>query len=214
MKIRTLAIALGAFLFSLPAHAQWTGCGVGVTGAMWNGQVSSSFPVDFGTTGERMGGLFNCDYKVQAFVFGAEVSKTWSFGDMNTLGIKDDLNAMGRLGVLLTPASLLYAHGDWTRTSTNFGPGGPNHIDGWGLGIGNEFKLPNSPIYIDLRYTHEFYDLKAFAPTGVKAESDEFQVALKFKFGPGMFGSGNGSIFSNEVDPAPPCDPKLAGCKK
>lgn len=213
MKIRTLiAGGLLAICFANPASAQWTGCGIGVTGAMWNGQVSMGGPTDFGTTGERMGGLFNCDYRFQAFVLGAEVSKTWSFGDMNTVGIKDDLGAMGRLGVLITPASLLYAHGDWVRTNVSMGLP-TNHIDGWGLGIGNEFRIPNSPIYLDLRYTHMFYDVNNIAPPGVKAESDSFLVALKFKLGPGMFGGG-GSIFSNETDPAPPCDPKLAGCKK
>ncbi len=221
MKIRTLAIAVGVFFLSIgSAAAQWTGCGAGAGGAFQMVEAAPSglpLPIGLGFQGEKAGLTLNCDYRMQAFVLGGEVNYDWFFGDANTVGAKDELSVMGRLGVLTSPANLLYVTAGWGRTDFN-----PSFIptsfkvDSWKIGIGDEFRIPNSPMYLDLRATYSRYDetdLKI--PSGVlQIDSLEAGARLKIKFGPGMFGGSGASIFSNESDPAPPCDPKLAGCKK
>lgn len=210
MKFRILSVitVLAAFAAG-PASAQWTGCGLGVSGAEFSGLVTNGGPAGIGTQGPRAGALVNCDYKVQAFVIGAEASKTWSFGDLKTLGINDDLTIMGRVGVLFTSSSLLYGHVDWTRVNLSGAPF--SNIDGWKVGLGNEFRIPNSPMYADLRYSHVFFDNKNLWPSA-KAEADEFMFALKLKLGPGAFGGKGDLIDSGEPKPAKHCDPKMANC--
>lgn len=217
MKIRSLILGLVGFLFAaLPASAQWTGCGMGGGAGIWNGALTWGDPVNIGTSGQSVRLLVNCDYKIQAFVLGGEVSKGWLFGDANTVGIKDDWAAMGRLGVLLNPVSLLYIHGGGARENVSFA--GTSHLDGIKFGLGNEFRVPNSPMYLDLRYSHGTYDLKELnipASLNVKGQSDEFMAYIKVKFGPGMFGNGKGAILLDDTpEPLPACDPKLANCKK
>ncbi len=212
MKIRTLAIASAAFLFSLPAHAQWTGCGAGAGASFLMAELAPiGSPVGFGTQGEKAGVTLNCDYRMQAFVVGAEVNYDWFFGDLNTLGAKDELSVMGRLGVLTSPANLLYIGAGWGRADF-----GSVKVDSWKLALGDEFRIPNSPMYLDLRATYSRYDETDISPylSGARADSLEAGARLKVKFGPGMFGGNGGVLFTNEVDPPAPVDPKMAPSRK
>lgn len=213
MKIKYAIVGLAAFAaFGASAarsDAQWIGCGVGVGGSILFGELSAGGPVGLGTNGQKAGGTFNCDYRMQAFVVGAEINYDWAFGDIETLGVKTDLSVLGRLGVLTSSANLLYVGAGWGQTDV-----GPR-IDSWRIALGDEFRIPNSPMYMDLRATYIRYDESdAGLPGSVKLESLEAGARLKFKFGPGMFGNSGPLFDSGEVHPAPACDPKMANCRR
>jgi hypothetical protein len=213
MKIKCVMGAFGlAALVAMPtaASAQWTGCGFGVGGSILFAEASAGGPVGLGANGQKAGGTFNCDYKMQAFVAGAEVNYDWTFGDIETLGVKNDFSVMGRLGVLTSPANLLYVGAGWGQTDV-----GPK-IDSWRIALGDEFRIPNSPMYLDLRMTYIRYDESDVGlPGSVKLESFEGGARLKFKFGPGMFGN-SGPIFESAThEEVKPCDPKIPpGCRR
>jgi len=213
MKIRYAILGLIGLLGVSPASAQWDGCGMGVGGAFLMGELSGGGPVGIGTQGEKAGVTLNCDKKMQAFVAGIETNYDWYFGDAKSIGAQNELSVLGRLGVLTNNANLLYAVAGWGRTSVSMG-GNDAKIDSWKLGFGDEFRIPNSPIYMDMRVLYSRFDESDLAlPPSAKMDSLEGGVRLKIKFGPGMFGQ-SGSIFSNEVEPAPPVDPKMAPSKK
>jgi len=205
----------GLLLFAQPAAAQWTGCGAGVHGGLVVASVDlQPSPFNIGAQGQAAGLAVNCDYKMGAFVGGIHAEYSWIFGDLNTIGVEADTTLGGRLGVLINAGSLLYAHAGWTQLDTKIGD-----MDGWKIGLGNEFRVPNSPLYLDLRYTYAQYDLSDLAPGAtVDAEAHTFRIGLNVKFGPGMFG-GSGARFATDdpaprvgVAPAKKCDPKLANC--
>ena len=213
MKLKIATLAISALLLSAaPSMAQWTGCGIGVGGAIANGQVYDGplapFNIGISTQGQKVDGTVFCDYRMQAFVLGAGVSYGNFFGDAKDLGINNDLTIYGRLGVLTSPANLLYAHAGWTDLKFNGG-----HADGYKLGIGDEFRIPNSPIYLDIRYSYSQYNPDSMGFPGFKVNSNEFRLGLNLKFGPGMFGN-SGPLFEHDVQHAPACDPKMANCKK
>lgn len=202
--------ALAAIAGSSPAGAQWTGCGIGAGGSFIQAEAAVG-PVGLGAQGEKAGATVNCDYRLQAFVTGLEVNYDWFFGDLHTLGAKTELSVVGRFGVLTNPGNLLYVAAGWGNTDVQAGPF-KVHVDSWKLGLGDEFRIPNSPVYLDLRAMYSRYDEKDIHPSlaGVKIDSLEAGARLKVKFGPGMFG-GKGPMFTNEEDPKPPrvTDPKL-----
>lgn len=209
MKIRILAIAFSLLvLTAAPSAAQWDGCGFGVGAGLWMGQADFGLGGP-GTQGQKVGVSVNCDRKMGAFVAGGEVTYDWFLGDVKDLGASRELGVLGRLGVLTSATNLFYATGGWGQTEA-FG----KKIDGWKMGLGDEFRIPNSPMYLDLRTVYTSYDATDLGlSNGRTANSIETMARLKFKFGPGMFGSGN--VFSVEEEaPAKVCDPKMANCKK
>jgi hypothetical protein len=204
-----------AFCFSVvPAHAQWTGCGFGAGAAMFMTQAEVASPVSIGTDGQKAGVTLNCDYRAGAFVFGGEFNYDWVFGNASTVGVENDFSALGRLGVLTSRDNLLYAVAGWGRSDVTFGSTNLQ-VDSWRIGLGDEFRIPNSPAYLDMRLLYVTHDEKDISPslTGLKINSLEAGLRLKFKFGPGMFG-GSGPLFTNEVDPVPAGDSKIMGPKK
>lgn len=204
---RTLAIGLFGLLVSAGgAAAQWTGCGVGVGGAVFSGMVESGSPIGIGTQGEKLSTQLNCDYRMQAFVLGGGVNYDFFVGNPKDLGINNDLYLYGRLGVLVNPVDLLYVHGGWTQLDTSTPIG---EVNGWKMGLGNEFRIPNSPIYFDMRYSYAMYGVKDILGPSVDANSHEFRLGLNLKFGPGMFG-GKGDLIALDPEPTPYHDPKIA----
>lgn len=166
----TAAFAL-AILSAPAAKAQNAfGCAFGGFGTQFSGPEV----IGIGTTGQLAGASFGCDVAVQKIVIGGEVSYAWVFGDANDLlGIDNDLTIMGRLGYMLTLTIMPYIHADWARAS-----GGGGHVDGTKYGAGLEFKLGDSPLWVDARYSHGLWD--EVGP-GVDVTSDEFRLGLKVK---------------------------------
>jgi opacity protein-like surface antigen len=205
--ITILAAALGAVGLAGEASAQWTGCGAGVHGGVMAGQLDAGGPIGIGSQGQTAGVSVNCDYRMQAFVVGGFVEYSWIFGDLETVGVEKDMTVGSRLGVLVNPSSLLYTHAGWTRLDL----GGGGDVDGWKIGLGNEFRIPNSPMYLDLRYTYANYDISDMAPPGFDASAHSVRLGLNVKFGPGMFGQ-RGQMFTTEDDPPAPrnTDKKLS----
>ena len=209
LKFKHISVA-GVALFaalsfaSSNAQAQWTGCGVGAFAGITSGLVSTGGPVGLGADGPQAGGLINCDYRAGAFVMGAEASYMYFFGDLDKLGLNNDWTLTGRLGVLVNPQSLLYAHVGWGQLDVDV-LGKVNH---WGVGFGNEFRIPNSPLYFDMRYAYLTYDVDKWSPT-LDANAHQVWAILKLKFGPGAFG-GKGPVFDTETGKK--CDPKMANC--
>ncbi len=192
------AVVLGLLtmaIFSAPAAKAWTGCAFGGFGTHVAGlAVDSGDPYGYGANGQVMGVLVGCDIKFnQKFVAGAEVAYGWVSGDLGTLGIDTDLTITGRAGWLVTPAALLYGHGGWARLE-----GGGDHINGYKFGAGAELKVPENPIYIDLRYSRGIWDVPGI-PSTVDVTSDEFRVGLKFKFGAGLPGEEKPAKVQNSI---------------
>lgn len=157
-----------------PKASGWTGCHVGAFGS----QVSGPSILGIGTTGQLAGVAVGCDVKLEKFVVGTEVSYAKAFGDMSSVsimggGIDTDLTVMGRIGYLVTPSLLPYAHADWVRLS-----GGGDHVDGYKYGVGLEFKLPERPVALDLRYSHGILN----TDTPVDITTDEIRLGVKFRF--------------------------------
>lgn len=188
------------------AHAQWTGCGVGALGAFTAAVATEGDPIGLGTIAPSAGALVNCDYKAGAFVIGGEATYRYFMGDMKQIGFNTDWGVNGRVGVLLSPTSLLGVRGGWGQIDTDYG-----NLSNWRVGLFNEFRIPNSPIYLDLRadyVTYNLGDLNHHLDT-VDANALEVGIALKVKLGPGAFG-GKGEV----IDTTVPCDPKFANCKR
>jgi opacity protein-like surface antigen len=196
MKMKSMIMgAIGLFISAFPASAQWSGCGLGAAGAIWDGNLGSA-PIYISTSGTVAGLSVDCNVKHQAFVFGAEVGYDWMLGDLKDLGFDNKLFVIGKIGVLVSPAALLYAHAGWAQLNHAVGK-----VDGWQGGIGHEFKIPNSPLYLDLRYTYTDWDAGDVGLTGADANSHEVRFGIKVRFGPGMFGN-SGSIFA-DTEPEP-----------
>lgn len=168
-------IALSSFI--VKAHA-WSGCGAGAHASHMVGELNGGGPIGLSSTGHLAGVSVNCDWRMQQIVIGGEAAYSFMFGDLESLGIQRDLTLTGRLGVLITPAALLYGHAGWTQLDTS----GPN-INGVKLGFGTELKLPDAPLYIDTRYSYAIYDVDSIIGPGVDARGHAISVALKFKFG-------------------------------
>jgi hypothetical protein len=196
MKLRYLLAPILVLLgMTTGAAAQWTGCGIGVGGAMQYALAGVS-DVGIGASGEKAGLTLNCDMRMTSFVGGIEANYDWFFGGLHdTVGAKDELSILGRLGVLTNNANLLYAVAGWGQTSTN----DMGKVGSWRVGLGDEFRIPNSPIYLDMRALYIRYDEGDVCPhcTGLKIDGLEAGVRLKLKFGPGMFG-GSGPMFTTE----------------
>lgn len=187
MRFKLVAFALLVGLWVSPASADkttWNGCGVGGQLGMASGLVDFGGPVGIGSAAPAIGSTIFCDARFGQFVAGLEASYDWFQGDLKTVGIKNDLTLGGRAGFLVNSETLLYAHLGWSQVDTSLA----GKIEGYKIGPGVELKLPNAPVYLDLRYAYASYDVSTLAP-GLAAETHTFRFGAKIKFGPGGFSS-------------------------
>jgi hypothetical protein len=172
-----------------PAHA-WNGCGAGVHGGLTIGEIMGAGHTIYpASNGQEMGTHLVCDLQLGtgagALVIGAEGSIGWIFGDLHNLGggvgASRTYSGGGRAGVLITPSSLLYGHGEYVWTDVT-GIHSFDHLTGWGFGAGIEVRLPTqTPLFLDARYTHTAYDDPS-GFTGANLESNAVRVGLTWKF--------------------------------
>ncbi len=206
------ALAVATAFAVQPAKAQFSGCGAGVFGGGTIGSLSGGgSPIGISADGQQVGVTAECGWKFGSLYLGGGAEYGWVYGDLEKLGAKNDLTIFTKAGVVVSNATMLYAHAGWTQISTS----GPD-LTGWKAGLGSETKLGTTPLYLDLRYTYAVYDESDLGlPPSVDLTSHSFRVGLNLKFGPGMFG-GSGPIFSNEDHNTPAgCDPKIdRGCKR
>lgn len=212
MKVKAIILgglmALGLMASAVPGHAAgktWNGCGVGGNLAMTAGMLDAGGPIGIGSTGPAIGVTAFCDVRYSNFVVGAEANYDWFYGNLSTLGVKNDLTLGGRAGALINSETLLYGHLGWTQIDTDFGK-----FTGYKVGPGIEFKLPGTPLYVDARYSYASYDVGSMAP-GINAETHTFRFGAKFKFGP----EGFSSPFADEptAKAKVPCDAKRGDCR-
>jgi hypothetical protein len=208
-----MAAAILASAFAYPAQAQWTGCGMGaggsyIVGSAWSGDVGLS------TNGEKAGVTLNCDWRLphSVLVIGGEANYDWIFGSAEAVGFKNEYSFLARAGALTSNTNLVYVAGGWGQMDSNYGKG-----SNWKLGLGDEFRIANSPLYMDLRLTYTRFDADAFGGlmAGVTKDAFEGGLRLKLKFGPGMMG-GTGPLFTTEDYPVEGkgSDPKLSAPKR
>lgn len=172
-------------VFHTKASAQdksWTGCHAGVFGGYVVGSaMQDGSPFGVSSNGQSAGFVGGCDMQFDKMVVGGEVSYAWMFGNLSDIGVDNDLTITGRAGYLISSDTLLYGHGGWTRVS-----GSGFDIDGYKAGIGGEFRLPGSAMFLDARWTHAWMNESDIgAPSALNIASDEFRLGLKIKFGVG-----------------------------
>lgn len=181
-----IAVMTLAIFSAHEAKAQWTGCAIGGFGG--HGAVTSNS--GDGISGHLAGVSVGCDLKIERFVVGAEASYGWIFGDLKKEGAATQMDVMARAGFLVTPAALLYAHGGWGRMDA-----GSEHVNAWKAGLGSEFKVPERPLFLDLRWTHGFWD--DTGPDTVR--SDEFRLGFKIKLGPDFMPAPEPAVGKNSI---------------
>lgn len=211
ISLWAVGLTLATALAVAPAKAQFSGCGAGVFGEGIIGNAEFGGPPSISMTGTKYGVSGECGFKYSMLYIGLGAEYSWFQGDLEKLGVQNDLTLYSRGGIILD-RTLWYAHGGWTQLKT----AGPK-IDGIKLGVGVEQKLLSTPLYWDLRYTYAVYDETDVSPSlaGIDLTSHSIRLGMSLKFGPGMFG-GSGPIFVNEDHNTPQgCDPKIdRGCKR
>lgn len=175
------ALALGLLfgLMTIPqanATGPWTGCGLAGAAGLIHGGFDAGGGIDVGAKGEKLDIAALCDLQMDRVVIGGFVEYGRVFGDLHDFGIDADWTVGARAGLLVTPNTLFYGHGDWTRVQAS-----GLTFNGWKAGLGTEMKLPTTaPLFIDVRYSHGWYD--NVASSGINASSDEVRVGLTWKF--------------------------------
>lgn len=158
------------------ASNPWTGCWIGAGVGMTNGVLSGGGPVGLSADGQKASGHGGCRVQAGAFVGGLEAAYGHMFGDLNTIGVDNEMSVTATLGVLPLSQAQIYGHVTWARLDTSFGD-----IDGWKFGPGVAIQIPNSPMEIDLRYSYGTWDVGALA--GADVNSHEFMAIAKYRFG-------------------------------
>lgn len=187
----------------------WSGFYVGVHGGYGFGQTRFAVPPVFSFAGLGSNG----------YVFGGRVGFDWQFAQRWVAGIVGEYNATdinsrigigpiaieartrdswavrGRLGYLLTPATMIYATGGWTETNTRLSIGaiGINQrFSGAVVGAGIETRLQGN-WFLNAEYVHNFYDGRTFLGVlNVKPSSGVARVGLSYKFG--AFGLSSAAV--------------------
>jgi opacity protein-like surface antigen len=168
-------LALGILAGAGPAMAFGTKCGAGVHGALLEGKADAG-PIHIGVDGQSVGGSIFCNWRMGPMVVGVfgEVDKP--FGDIETLlGIDYLMSAGGRIGVVPMEGALVYALAQHTWIQ-----GAGDSLTAWGLGGGLEVDISNTPLSVDLRYTHLFVE-DVFGP-GVEVGGSSVRVGLNWSF--------------------------------
>jgi hypothetical protein len=184
-----LAAMILAMLIVIVAHPakaaerSWSGCFGGVFGGYVVGSaMPDGSPVGLASNGQEAGVAGGCDWQSGKMVIGGEVSYAWMFGKLNDLGVDNDLTFTGKAGYLIAPSTQLYAHAGWSRLTGS----GFDHVDGWKAGLGSQYRLPDSNMFLDARWTHDFIKESDLGVSGVKIATDAFRIGLNIKFGPGL----------------------------
>lgn len=211
ISLGLVALCAAAIYSVQPAKAQFSGCGAGVFGGGTIGSLNAGGPVSISSEGSNAGVNAECGWKFGAIYIGAGVDYSWQFGNLEKIGLENDLTLYGKAGFVVANNVMLYGHAGkaWLATS------GPD-IDAWKLGAGLETKLSNTPLYLDVRYTYTIADEADLGlPSVVDVTGHSVRLGLNVKFGPGMFG-GKGAMFVNEDhNSSTGCDPKIdKGCKR
>lgn len=175
----------------------WQGCGGGIHGAGVIGEAAAFKNVAPAANGELAGVHVVCDLQMGhgtgALVLGVEGNLDTVAGDLHSLGANWAWGGGARAGVLVTPSSLLYAHGGWRRLETDTIVTSPplvkpvtsfSKLDGWVGGAGIELRLPTQmPFFVDTRYSYVSYGDPA-GVSGADLHSHELRVGFTWKFGP------------------------------
>lgn len=188
-------IVVAAYMFKPAPAKAFTGCGVGIGASLVTASIDFGAPVDISSSGQQLDIEGRCSAKMgtSPIIMGAFVNYGHVFGDLKTVGVESQLNVGGTLGVLVNPGAHVYTHLAWARAEVN----GLGSLDGWKFGPGIEVKIPNSPLYLDMRYAYGIWDVSDF--TTADARSQEVRLGLVWRFQQPV-----PSIFSNESDPPPP----------
>lgn len=166
------------FLDQVPqasATNPWSGCWIGAGIGLTNLVESVGGPGGVSVDGQKVSGHGGCRVQAGMFIAGLEASYGHMFGDLNTLGVDNEIAVTGTLGVAALTRTQLYGHLTWARLDTLAGD-----IDGWKFGPGVAIQIPNSPVEIDFRYSYGVWDVGAF---GVDVNSHEFMAVAKYRFG-------------------------------
>lgn len=175
-RVMMAALALLAMVAAVPAMAQ-SGCGIGVGAGYVMGSVDLMGPIGMSSSGQKVDIQASCDMRLGGpIVVGAFASYGWMMGDIKTIGIKNEIQLGGRAGVTVGNA-MPYAHVSWSRLDTDL----VGHVDGWKLGPGVEFQIPNSNVALDLRASFGTYDKPGGIP--VDAHTTEVRVGMVYRFG-------------------------------
>jgi hypothetical protein len=151
------------------------GCGAGVSLGWTNADLElPGSPINIGANGARIGGRLLCDWQFQAFIIGAWVDLDKQYGDLNTIGVRTEWSAGGKVGMAVSQSATVYSHAGWYRADGGFG-----HVDGLGYGVGSTLRLAGSPFELDLRWTHKTYD--NVLSSGLDVNADEFKASLIYK---------------------------------
>lgn len=189
----------------------WTGCYAGGNvGGAWTTSHDVDVSIIGGDFGSRTasgvvgGGQIGCDYRSGNWVAG--IRGLFDVADLNASNVSPInplvssgshfpwfATASGRLGYLVTPATLVYATGGaaWIRSEFSNNAGAPNTLDvtrsGWLAGGGVEFMFAqNWSVFAE--YNH--FDLgtkTATASAGYleqsKEKADVAMLGINFRFG-------------------------------
>ena len=201
---RNHIIGMAAAVAVLLGGQQAQAClGAGVHGGLMVGELNNGGPVSISSSGQLAGVSAMCDFRYNNVVIGAFVDYSWVFGDLEKIGINNDLTVGGRLGFIPSgTGTLLYLHAGWTQLDTDI-----EKFNGVKLGLGSETRLASTPFFLDLRYAYVMYDIDKVAPPGVDANSHTVRLGLNFKFEPKSLPAA-----LQGAPGAKPCDPKMANC--
>lgn len=122
---------------------------------IWSGCALGAY-VGVLPDGSMLGVTSNCDVQNGKAVVGLLLSYGASTDYLKGGDRATDLTVGGRVGYLLWPSALVYGLAAWSRLNDE-----ATHIDGYKLGGGVEVRLPDSPIFIDMRATRGWYDSAA-----------------------------------------------------
>jgi hypothetical protein len=152
----------------------WTGISVGGYGA-WNNVDAdlSPFPITFGSTGPSAGVTIAGSIQAGKFVGEIFADYGWVFGDLNDLGINNEMALGGRAGVLWGQA-FVYALGAKAWADTDGGT-----FEGWQYGGGVQVRLPNTPTFVSLEYRRTDWDVSG----PIDVSSDSVRAILTYRFG-------------------------------
>ena len=168
-------LALGILAGAGPAAAINTGCGLGAHAGLLEGSADVG-PIHIGVDGQSVGGSVFCNYRMGSMVIGAFAEMDKVFGDLDSLlGIDTTISAGGRVGVMPTNNSLLYTgvQHTWIR-------GSGESVTAWGVLGGLEVGIADTPLSVDLRYTHLFVE-DVLGPTADVA-GKSIRVGLNWSF--------------------------------
>ena len=173
------ALAIGLFAnvyYAKGAEAGWRGCHVGALGS-WNDAVVEDF---LGASGPGIAAVAGCDITANALVFGAEVEYgaqrfDWAGFDVDTQGWA----ASGRAGILVTPATLIYARAGWTQLEAEIGSASID-VDGALVGGGVEIDLTRG-WFGRMEYQHAMLSTDDY---DVDATVDSVKVGFIYRFSP------------------------------